>query len=74
MKSVLRKLVLISALLILPWQSVQAVVWGEPDDTDRDLAIGYALDLKRMQSAKIANLLERQYSIVDQPHGGGLGH
>ncbi len=46
----------------------------EADDTDRDLAVGNALDFQRVQIAEGADLLEGQRGVLDQPDGGRLRH
>ena len=42
-------------------------------DVARDLAVGDAVHLQVVQAAEVADLLERQRGVVDEPHGGGLG-
>jgi hypothetical protein len=43
-------------------------------DALRGITVGDRLDLKRVQLAKVSDLIERQRSIVHQPNGGCLGH
>ena len=45
-----------------------------PDDADRDLAVGDALDLQAVQAAELRDLIESQAGILDQPDSGGLRH
>ena len=44
------------------------------DDADRHFFIGDALHLEAVQFAKIADLLEGERRVVDQPNGRRLGH
>ena len=46
----------------------------DPPDADRDLIIGDAGHLERMQPAERGDLIERQGGALDQPYGGRLGH
>src|SRR6185437_7438351 len=46
----------------------------EPLHLHRDLAIGDRLDLERMKAAELADLVEGERGVLDQPDGGGFGH
>jgi hypothetical protein len=39
-----------------------------------NFTISDSLHLKRVKTAEISDLIEGQGSILDQPHGGRLGH
>ena len=43
-------------------------------DAGRDLAVGDAFDLQRMEFAELGDLVEGQRRVLDQPYSGGLRH
>ena len=44
------------------------------DDPLRHFAIGDGLDFKRVHADKFGDLVKSKRGLVNQPHGGGLGH
>jgi hypothetical protein len=46
----------------------------DADHLDGDLAVGDGLNLQRMQSAELPDLIEGQRCILDEPDRRRLGH